>query len=210
MIRIAVSLFSGVSIALALFWVMHYMISNNQQGFKKTSDLHITEFVRFKRAPKIHSKDRLVPEKPKPKKRPLQPKLKLHNAQLKPADMPDMELPNLDISIPSSSFGGSVLTGLQVGTGEISSNIIPLVRIPPTYPMRAASRRIEGWVKIEFTITKEGTVKDAVVVAAQPNSIFNRAALKAIKRWKFKPHIIAGEAYEQRAAQTLKFDLKRR
>ena len=209
MIRIAVSLFLGIAIALALFWVMHYMISNNQQGFKKTSDLHITEFVRFKRATKIHSKDRLVPEKPKPKKRPLQPKLKLHSAQIKSVDMPDMAMPNLNISIPSSSFGGSVLTGLQVGTGEISSNIIPLVRIPPTYPMRAASRRIEGWVKIEFTITKEGIVKDAVVVAAQPGSIFNRAALKAIKRWKFKPHIIAGEAYEQRAAQILKFDLKR-
>ena len=120
-----------------------------------------------------------------------------------------MDMPNLDIPIQSSSFGGSVLTGLQVGMGKISTNVIPLVRIPPTYPMRAANRRIEGWVKVEFTISKEGTVKDAVVVASQPNSIFNRAALKAIKRWKFKPHIIAGEAYEQRAVQTLKFNLSR-
>ena len=75
--------------------------------------------------------------------------------------------------------------------------------------MRAAKRRIEGWVKVEFTITKEGKVKDPVVVASQPSSIFNRAALKAIKRWKFKPQIIAGEAYEQRAVQTLEFKLSR-
>jgi protein TonB len=65
-----------------------------------------------------------------------------------------------------------MLTGLQVGKGQISTNVIPLVRIPPTYPMRAANRRIEGWVKVEFTITKEGRVKDAVVVASQPNFCF--------------------------------------
>ncbi|WP_428357150.1 TonB family protein [Methyloprofundus sp.] len=185
------------------------MISNNQQSLDNTSNLRMTEFVMSKRDTKTQSKDRLVPEKPKPKERPVQPKLKLHSAQVKQTEIPDMDMPNLDIPIQSSSFGGSVLTGLQVGKGEISTNVIPLVRIPPTYPMRAANRRIEGWVKVEFTITKEGTVKDAVVVAAQPSSIFNSAALKAIKRWKFKPHIIAGEAYEQRAAQTLKFNLSR-
>ena len=209
MTRIALSLFAGIAISLALFWAMHYIISNNQQGLKNTSDLRLTEFVRFKRDTKIQSKDRLVPEKPKPKERPQQPKLKLRSAQLKQTDIPDMDMPNLDIPMQSSSFGGSMLTGLQIGKGKISTNVIPLVRIPPTYPMRAANRRIEGWVKIEFTITTEGTVKDAVVIASQPSSIFNRAALKAIKRWKFKPHIIAGEAYEQRAVQTLKFNLSR-
>ena len=209
MSRIVLSLFSGIAIALALFWAMHYMITNNQQGLRKTSDVRMIDFIRFKRDTKIQSKDRQIPEKPIPKERPVQPKLKLHSAQVKQTEIPDMDMPNLDIPLQNSSFAGSVLTGLQVGKGQISTNVIPLVRIPPTYPMRAANRRIEGWVKVEFTITKEGKVKDAVVVASQPGTIFNRAALKAIKRWKFKPHIIAGEAYEQRAVQTLKFNLSR-
>ena len=209
MIRLAFSLFSGIAIALALFWAMQYMISNNQQGLKKTDNLRMTEFVRFKRDSKIQSKDRLVPEKPKPKERPAQPKIQTHSAQVSKTALPNMDMPNLDIPLQNSSFGGSVLTGLQVGTGKISTNVIPLVRIPPTYPMRAANRRIQGWVRVEFTITKEGTVKDAVVIASKPSSIFNSAALKAIKRWKFKPHIIAGEAYEQRAVQTLEFKLSR-
>lgn len=209
MIRIAVSLFAGIAIALALFWGMQYMISNNQQGLQKTDSLHMTEFVRLKRDSRVQSKDRLVPEKPKPHKRPTQPKLQTHSAQVSKTVLPAMDMPNLDIPLQTNSFNGSVLTGLQVGAGKISTNIIPLVRIPPTYPMRAANRRIQGWVKVEFTITKEGTVTDAVVVASQPSSIFNRAALKAIKRWKFKPQIIAGEAYEQRAVQTLEFKLSR-
>ncbi|GAW86922.1 periplasmic protein TonB [Bathymodiolus platifrons methanotrophic gill symbiont] len=209
MIRIVLSLFSGIAIALALFWAMQYMISNNQQGLKETSNLRMTEFVRFKRDSKIQSKDRLVPEKPKPKERPKQPKLQTHSAKVAKTALPEMDMPNLDIPLQNSSFGGSVLTGLKVGTGKISTNVIPLVRIPPTYPMRAANRRIQGWVKVEFTITKEGTVKDALVIASHPSSIFNRAALKAIKRWKFKPHVIAGEAFEQRAVQTLEFKLSR-
>ncbi len=209
MIRILFSLFSGVAIALALFWAMHYMISNDQYSLKRTDNLRMTEFIRYKRDTKIQSKDRLVPEKPKPKERPKQPKLQTQRAKVSKTALPVMDMPNLDIPLQTSSFGGSVLTGIQVGAGEISTNVIPLVRIPPTYPMRAANRRIQGWVKVEFTITKEGTVKDAVVVASKPSSIFNSAALKAIKRWKFKPHIIAGEAYEQRAVQTLEFKLSR-
>lgn len=208
MTRTATVLFYATTIALIQFWAMHYMINNHQQGLNKTSSLRITEFIRIKRDAIIQSKDRVVPKKPKPKKRPMQPKLKLYSTQIKPTEMPNIDIPNLDIPIQTSRFG-SLVSGLQIGKGEISTAIIPLVRIKPIYPVRAANRRIEGWVKIEFTITKEGTVKDAIVVASQPESIFNRAALKAIKRWKFKPHIIAGDAYEQRAVQTLKFNLSR-
>jgi protein TonB len=118
-------------------------------------------------------------------------------------------MPNLDIPLQSSRFNGSVLGGLQIGQGEISTNVIPLVRIPPRYPMRAANRRVEGWVKVEFTITEQGTVKDAVVIAAQPKNIFNKSALQAIKRWKFKAKILDGEAFEQRAVQVLKFKLSK-
>lgn len=209
MIRIVLSLFSGIAIALALFWAMQYMISNNQQGIKQTDNLRMTEFVRLKRDTHIQSKDRLVPDKPKPKQRPAQPKMKMHSAQVARTELPAMDMPNLDIPLQTSSFGGSVLTGLSVGAGKTSTNVIPLVKIPPTYPMRAARRRIQGWVKVEFTITKQGTVTDAVVVDSKPNSIFNSSALKAIKRWKFKPPIIAGEAYEQRAVQILEFKLSR-
>jgi protein TonB len=90
---------------------------------------------------------------------------------------------------------------------KISTSVIPLERIPPKYPARAANRHIEGWVKIEFTITTNGTVEDAVVVEAQPGEIFDDAALKAINQWTFKEKIVNGVAVEQRAVQTLQFKL---
>lgn len=90
---------------------------------------------------------------------------------------------------------------------KISTGVVPLQRIPPKYPARAADRHIEGWVKIEFTITTDGAVKDAVVVEAEPAEVFDDAALKAISQWTFKEKIIDGVAVEQRAVQTLKFKL---
>ena len=204
-----VSIGLGVAISLALFWLMQMMISNNQQGLKKTENIHMTEFVRLKRETKLQTKERRIPDEPPPEKRPPPPKMRVQQTQVTQTTAPQMDMPMLDIPLSTKQFSGSLVNGLQIGAGGISTNVIPLVRIPPRYPMRAANRHIEGWVKVEFTITEQGTVKDAIVIDAQPSKIFNRAALQAIKRWKFKAKIIGGEAFEQRAIQVLQFKLSK-
>ncbi|NOR71536.1 MAG: TonB family protein [Methylomarinum sp.] len=206
---LSISAISGIIISLALFWLMQAMISNNQQGFNKTDNLQMTEFVRLKRETKLQTKNREVPDEPPPEKRPPPPKMQMQQVQVTQTTAPKMDMPNLDIPLQTDRFSGSLLGGLQMNAGEISTNVIPLLRIPPRYPMRAANRHIEGWVKVEFTITEQGTVKNPVVVDAHPSKIFNRAALQAIKRWKFKAKIIGGEAFEQRAIQTLQFKLSK-
>ena len=209
MIRLIIAFLCGTSIAIALFWGMQAMIRNNLQGIKETDNLIMTEFVRLKHESQLQTKNRKIPKKPKPKQRPKQPTLKIQTAQVSQKSTPNIAMPKLDMPIRASNFSGSSLSGIKMGLGKISTSVIPLVRIPPIYPRRAANRRIQGWVKIEFTITTEGLVKDPVVVQSMPNNIFNSAALKAIKRWKFKPYIVEGQAYEQRAAQTLEFKLGR-
>lgn len=207
--RIFPALFWGLLVSLGLFGLMQFMIMSNQQGFKKTDDLKMVEFVRLKRETRLQTKDRQIPDEPPPKKRPPPPKMQVAQTSVAQQKIPDMAIPNLDLPLQTGRFSGPVVGGLQMGKGKISTNLIPLVRIPPRYPMRAASRKIEGWVKIEFTITETGTVKNAKVVASQPDTVFNRAALKAIARWKFKPKIIDGEAFEQRAVQILQFKLSK-
>jgi protein TonB len=88
-----------------------------------------------------------------------------------------------------------------------SSGVVAITRIKPAYPPRAASRHIEGWVKIEFTVTPSGAVTSPSVVSASPPGIFDEAALNAIRQWKFKPRTVNGTAVTQRAVQTLKFTL---
>lgn len=100
------------------------------------------------------------------------------------------------------------------GNGEsnskgVSSGVALISRVKPVYPARATSRHIEGWVKIEFTVTPSGTVSGPSVVSASPSGIFDSAALDAIMRWRFKPKMVNGQAVAQRAVQTIKFTLSK-
>jgi len=196
---------AGLGISIALFWLMQFMITNNQQGLNKAASLQMTEFIRLKKDSNLNTRDRRIPKKPKPNKRPPPPKMKMQANPIKNLK-PKMDMPDLDLPLELSHMG---MKGVEIGVGNISTNVIPLVRIAPRYPMRAANRRIEGWVKVQFTITKEGKVADAVVVDSEPKHTFDRAALSAIKRWKFKAKVIEGIAFEQRAEQLLEFKLRK-
>ncbi|HID44474.1 MAG TPA: energy transducer TonB [Chromatiaceae bacterium] len=88
--------------------------------------------------------------------------------------------------------------------------LVPLVRIEPRYPSRAAMEGIEGWVKVGFTINPDGTVSNVRVIDANPRRIFNRAATRAIKKWRFRPKKINGKAVTQQGIQTLNFKLEER
>ncbi|MDP1664361.1 MAG: TonB family protein [Methylobacter sp.] len=162
-----------------------------------------------------------VPPKPEPpKKQPVkQPVKKKMPVIPKHAELPKPQAIAEEKSAPSNSAPTPSVSAPQsvsrpapaVVSSEprISTGVIPLERIPPKYPARAANRHIEGWVKIEFTITRSGTVENAVVVEAEPAEIFDEAALKAINQWTFKEKIVNGVAVEQRAVQTLQFKLTR-
>lgn len=187
---------------------MQYMVLSDQTGFKKTRDLKMVEFVRLKRENRLNVNKRRLPEKPPPEQTPPPPKMKFAQVNPLQADAPDIDMPNIDIPIQTDRFKGPIVSGLQVGLGQATGEVAALVRIAPRYPMRAAMKRIEGWVKVEFTITTQGTVKDVTVVEAHPQRIFNQEAIRAISKWKFRPKIVAGEPIERRAQQTLEFRLR--
>ena len=44
-------------------------------------------------------------------------------------------------------------------------------------------------MRVQFSVTAVGTVRDAVVVASEPGTIFDDAALKAIARWRYNPRV---------------------
>jgi protein TonB len=101
---------------------------------------------------------------------------------------------------------------IETGGGStpmgVDRDVIPIVRVPPDYPARAATSSIEGWVQVQFTVTAAGTVRDAVVVAAEPKGWFEDAALKAIARWRYNPRVDGGVAVERVGLQTvIRFEL---
>jgi protein TonB len=91
----------------------------------------------------------------------------------------------------------------RIGLRGFDGDVIPVVQPRPEYPARAISGNIEGWVQVRFNVTAIGTVRDAVVVASEPEAVFDDAALRAIARWRYNPRVHDGEAVERVGLQTI-------
>ncbi len=189
---------SGVT--FGLFYLMQALISMGVAEAERVFTGHVIEFVRLKRDSELELKKRRMPDKRPHEEEPPPPELDL----ARPA-RPEQGLDAMTIAVATQVDIG----GLDLGMVASDQDIVPIVRVNPQYPIRAADREIEGWVEVEFTISAAGTVKDPVVVAADPGSIFNRAALRAIRKWKYSPKIEDGVAVERpRVRVRINFDLE--
>ena len=148
------------------------------------------DFVRIKRDEDINTKNR---KPPRPQQKSNEPPPVKHN---KPPPPPPGSLAK---NLPN--FGRlSLLNNLAA---PLDGEILPLVRVPPQYPARALARGMEGWVLLEFTVSKTGAVLNPSIVQADPPIMFNRAALRAVRRWKYKPQIINGKPADRPGVQTV-------
>lgn len=85
----------------------------------------------------------------------------------------------------------------------------PLVRVEPRFPTEALRQGIVGWVVLNFSIDETGSVTDISVVAAEPRNIFDREAIRALRRWKYQPQLVEGKPIKQNNLQVqLDFQLE--
>ena len=130
-------------------------------------------------------------KKEKPKPNPKQPKMNMDSGNAGDGAA-------VDIGAPQIASDVSLRGGLGLGAAPSDRELTPVVRVTPIYPPRAQEKGVEGWVVVKFTVTENGSVSDATVVDAEPKRIFNRAAaLRAIKKWKYKPKIVNGKPVRQ-------------
>jgi TonB family protein len=91
-------------------------------------------------------------------------------------------------------------------TNIVSAASLKRVRmVSPTYPDAARKRGIEGWVELAFTVQTNGTVDNVEIRNASPAEVFDDAAMRAVRQWRFEPVVRNGEKVEQRAMVRLKF-----
>ena len=204
--RFLVAAGGGLGVAVLFFLLMESMISTPNRLNDGGREYQMVDFIRMDKNLEVKEKDRKK-ELPKPKTMPKIPKMAVQQKQpTKPTnlsmDIPDM-MPPLAMA-KTFSLGDASFAG---GAGMFDGNVIPLVRIPPQYPMRAKRLKIEGYVTVQFIIDEEGRVEHAQVLQASPEGVFESAALRAIKRWKFKPKSENGVALKQGATQTIEFKL---
>ncbi|MEO0439128.1 MAG: TonB family protein [Pseudomonadota bacterium] len=96
--------------------------------------------------------------------------------------------------------------------GPISAGtnmVVPFLKLQPEYPSRALSRGIEGYVDLAFDISSTGATSNIRVVDAEPEGVFERAAIRALERWKYKVPITKGVPQGQVDMMTrLRFELE--
>ncbi|MEL7297129.1 MAG: TonB family protein [Pseudomonadota bacterium] len=79
---------------------------------------------------------------------------------------------------------------------------------PPQYPRSAQRRGIEGWVDVQFSVGVDGTTRDISVFDSAPGSIFDRAAVDAVAKWRYEPLPTDDPDAVKRARVRLEFDLE--
>ena len=80
--------------------------------------------------------------------------------------------------------------------------------VPPKYPQDALEDGLQGWVDLSFIVTRDGNVAEARVEAAEPRSRFDRAALAAVRQWKYEPRAADAPEYTERLKTRVEFKLQ--
>jgi protein TonB len=101
----------------------------------------------------------------------------------------------------SSSVPRPSLATVRISQG-VSQGLL-IKRVQPKYPPAALAVRAQGAVQIEATINKEGNVTNLKVLSGDP--VLSRAALEAVRQWRYKPYYLDGEPVEIQTQITVNF-----
>ena len=169
----------------AVFWMMQTLISSGNSVVNEESFGRLIEFVDVSQDEDVQTKQRKVNKPPAPPVEPPKPDIPKPSIQAQSAN--EFDLGAIDLSADLTIDAGLAGSG---GDGDF----LPIVKVAPQYPRRALQKGIEGHVTVEFTVTALGTVIDPRVIDANPPNVFNRAAMNAVKKFKYKPKIVDGKA----------------
>jgi TonB family protein len=124
--------------------------------------------------------------------------------------------PQLPSPIADASANDSNLSGLMsvspslpkpsLATIKISQGVsqgLLIKKVQPKYPQAALAVHAQGAVQIEATINKEGSVTNLRVLSG--DAVLARAALEAVRQWRYKPYYLDGSPVEIETQITVNF-----
>ena len=187
-VRLVIGIVLGLAVTAGLFWTMQYLIETADRELNEGAGGNLVDFVRLKRDESIQRRQ-LKPKKPPPPDTP-------------PPQPPTPQLENLNPNAEKIAISAAPVEtdiemsgGFSLGVGE--GDYLPIVKVAPIYPQRALSRGVEGFCVVQYTVTKNGTIRDPFVIEDQcTSSLFHRASIQAALKFKYKPRVVDGQAIE--------------
>ncbi|MBZ5656723.1 MAG: TonB family protein [Acidobacteriia bacterium] len=91
-----------------------------------------------------------------------------------------------------------------VHLSEDAARAILVHSVDPVYPPQAAAQKLQGPVVLQATIGRDGSVEDLKIVRGY--FVLGRAAIAAVKQWRFQPYILNGRPAETQTVLTINFN----
>jgi periplasmic protein TonB len=187
--RIAVAIALGMSVTAGLLFVMQLMVATGRSAITDAPRFRVAEFVRVEREETVRMKERKPERPPEPESVPERPRPDAGDAYS--ADLA------VSVSAPPVAFNASTN---HLGFGISDGELLPIVKVAPVYPTRALAKRLEGYVLVEFIVTATGAVKDVVVLESTAD-LFEKPAIEAALKFRYKPRVVDGVAVEVRGVR---------
>ncbi|MGK0498485.1 MAG: protein TonB [Oceanicoccus sp.] len=185
-LRILIGAALAAVVTTGLFYLMPLLIEMADKSLDENPAAKIADITMPDREIDTNLKD-VKPDKPEDPEEP-------------PPDLDQPEIDDVDVNPDavnmSPTLNADINIGLGGGIGGADGEYLPIVKVAPMYPRRANSRGVEGYCTIEYTVTKTGSIRDAVAVDCVPKGYFERASVKAAMKFKYKPRVIDGEAID--------------
>jgi protein TonB len=169
----------GAAVTAAVLLLMQSLIDSDQPSLEDPPPGATLTYLRMIEEKPPEPDDPKPVEPPKPQPPPPPPTLTKHD----PTSTVGTDFAAPDVETPISP-GASTLS---------DGDALPVVKVRPVYPARAQQQGIEGYVLVQFSIDALGRVVDVQVIEAEPRGMFERAALKAVERFRYKPRVLNGE-----------------
>ncbi|MDD1781024.1 TonB family protein [Enterovibrio sp. ZSDZ35] len=225
MLRWLFALPLAVITVVALFFLMATMVGPTDLSNHSRSQSLAFNLVFSEPEMETARKDRTPPPKPEPPKEPaamqaVSPQVSASASEPLEMDIPDISLDLPDISLDLSVNGINISAPqiadvpvakpspvAEVGPVEIAGNqsAVPISRVEAVYPPKALRRGIEGYVIMSFTIDATGRPIDIEVIETSHKRMFERSAIRALKKFRYQPKVVNGVAQAQ-PGQTFKYE----
>lgn len=177
--RIALPFINASFITAALFALMYSLVHIDEPELLSVIP---TPIIAFADVPEDTEPETLVIRPPEPT--PIEPT----------PDLPKIVKLDHDGPTIPKEWGGyqpPVLDGK--GLVPTDNQLTLVLGYPPVYPNGALQRNIEGFAVVGFSVSQAGEVFDAYILESEPKGVFDRSALKAISKFKYRARVENGK-----------------